>query len=89
MSILEANLTREERDKVREHDGYVKGHAEGFEEGHAEGLEEGKEIGKEIGKEEGILEEKLSLAVKLKVTSMSSEQISDVTGLLVEEIEQL
>ncbi len=85
MSILEANLTREERDKVREHDGYVKGHAEG----HAEGLEEGKAI----GKEEGILEENRRLnlehAVKLKSMGMSFEQISEVTELSIEEIETL
>ena len=30
MSVLEVNLTREERDKVREHDGYVRGLAEGI-----------------------------------------------------------
>ena len=73
MSVLEVNLTREERDKVREHDGYVKGLAEGKAKGVAE---ENCRLSREY-------------AFKMKSMGLTVEQIREITGLTEEEIEKL
>lgn len=65
MSVLEVNLTREERDKVREYDGYVRGK-----------LEENRRV-------------TLEFAVKMKSMQIPVEQISEITGLTIEEINNL
>ena len=53
----------------------------GREEGHEEGLKEGRE--------EGRMAEKRSIARNLKSMGLSCQQISQASGLTLEEIEQL
>ena len=57
----------------------------GREEGHEEGRVEGEAIGLEKGREE----EKRSIARNLKSMGLSVQQISQASGLTLEEIEQL
>ena len=54
-----------------------------------EGKEEGREEGKEEGKEEGREERNMEIAKTMKAEGFSSEQISRLTGLSIEEIEKL
>ena len=61
----------------------------GREEGREEGHEEGREEGHEEGREEGRMEEKRSIARNLKSMGLSFQQISQASGLTLEEIEQL
>ena len=61
----------------------------GREEGHEEGRVEGEAIGLEKGREEGREEEKRSIARNLKSMGLSVQQISQASGLTLEEIEQL
>ena len=77
MSILEVNLTLEERDAIREMDGYVRGKEEGL----AEGLEEGRSA--------GALEKSREIAKNLKAAGLDVKMIADNTGLTIEEIEDL
>ena len=69
--------------------GMEEGLAEGLEKGLAEGLAEGLEKGLAEGLEKGREEEKYSTARKMKAKGFSIEDISDCTGLTVEEIEKL
>jgi predicted transposase/invertase (TIGR01784 family) len=61
--------------------------------GHAEGREEGREEGRAEGRAEGLAEgeekKAISIAKNMKKKKMSTADISDVTGLTVEEIEKL
>ncbi|WP_316834901.1 Rpn family recombination-promoting nuclease/putative transposase [Pedobacter nutrimenti] len=59
---------------------------EGLTRSRIEGEELGKEIGKEIGKELGKVEKAIEIAVSLKKMGLSNEQISEATGLSIEEI---
>ena len=77
MSVLEVNLSAEEREEIRYQDGLIIGRAEGLAEGLAEGKAEGK------------AEEKQAVARKLKAMGLSVEQIKEATGLDEEEIEKL
>ena len=65
----------------------------GREEGHEEGRVEGEAIGLEKGRKEGLVEgrqeEKRSIARNLKSMGLSVQQISQASGLTLEEIEQL
>ena len=61
----------------------------GMEEGLAEGRKKGLAEGREKGLAEGREKEKLSTARKMKAKGFSIEDISDCTGLAVEEIEKL
>ena len=49
----------------------------------------GREEGHEEGREEGRMEEKRSIARNLKSMGLSIQQISQASGLTLEEIEQL
>jgi predicted transposase/invertase (TIGR01784 family) len=53
------------------------------------GREEGMELGLEKGMELGQLKSSFAIALKLKETGMSVDQISKITALSIEEIEQL
>ena len=66
-----------------------KGSEEGFEEGFEKGIEKGIENGIEKGIEKGRREEKFETARNLKSLGMTSEQIMQVTGLSLTEIESL
>lgn len=50
---------------------------------------EGFEEGEQKGQLEGRLEERLAIALKLKETGMSVDQIFEITELSIEEIEKL
>ena len=69
--------------------GLEKGRKEGREEGKEEGFKEGIEKGIKEGKEEGRNEEKRENARKLKKLGMATDVISQVTGLLKEDIDDL
>jgi predicted transposase YdaD len=66
-----------------------KGIAIGKEEGKAEGKAEGIAIGEEKGKAEGIAIGKQESAIKMLKKSISLEDISEITGLSIEEIKSL
>ena len=57
--------------------GYAEGHAEGHAEGLAEGIAEGRK------------DEKLNIARRLKAKNMRPEEILEITGLTLEEIEKI
>lgn len=61
----------------------------GVEKGRAEGRAEGREEGRAEGREEGREEEKLSNARRMKMKGYPAADISEITGLPVEEIEKL
>ncbi len=65
MSFLHVQLSQEEREEIREKDGYIK------------------------GKQEGTIEEKLATARRMKTSGFTPEQITQVTELSIEEIENL
>lgn len=52
-------------------------------------VQEGMEKGREEGREEGHLEEKRSIAQKMKSQGLALDLIADCTGLSIEEIEEL
>jgi predicted transposase/invertase (TIGR01784 family) len=60
-----------------------------FDEGKAEGLAEGKADGLAEGKAEGLAEGKAEIALQMKLKGLETSLISEVTGLSVEEIENL
>ena len=62
---------------------------DGIVQGKEEGRAEGKAEGKVEGKLEGKLEEKLEIAKKMKLRETSFDQISEITGLSIEEIEKI
>ncbi|MCQ2976196.1 MAG: hypothetical protein MJ211_15455, partial [Bacteroidales bacterium] len=68
--------------QLRYEAGVEKGRAEGREEGRAEGREEGREEERTKA-----YQDKLEMAKKMKSMNMSIEQISVVTGLSKNEIE--
>ena len=57
--------------------------------GVIEGEKRGKEIGKEIGKQEGLLEGKKEVAKKLLEKGLPIKDISELTGLTENEINQM
>lgn len=63
--------------------------AEGRVEGHAEGRVEGLAEGRAEGRAEGEHVRSVEIARKMKIKGMSVSDISDMTGLDVEEIEQI
>ena len=73
--------------------GMEEGHAQGLEEGRAQGLEEGRVQGLEEGRAEGLergrADERIKNARSMKELGVSSEVISQVTGLNVDEIDAL
>lgn len=60
-----------------------------FDEGKAEGLAEGKAEGLAEGKAEGLAEGKAEIALQMKLKGLETSLIAEVTGLSVEEIENL
>ncbi len=67
-----------------------KGLEQGLEQGLKKGIEEGMKQGIEKGIQEGIIQEKISVAKKmLSMEAIRIEQISQITGLSIEEIEKL
>ena len=70
-------------------EGHLEGHAEGRAEGHAEGRAEGLAEGRMEGEVIGVEKEKIRNAQKMKAKGYSVSDISDITGLSVQEIEEL
>ena len=66
-----------------------KAKAEGLKEGLQEGLQKGLEKGRKQGFEEGELKKTVVIAESLKKKGMSVQDISEVTGLSIEDIELL
>ena len=62
---------------------------EGEEKGRKEGIKEGMEKGMEKGIKEGRQEEQKIIAKKLKDKRLAMDEIVEITGLLISEIEQL
>ena len=77
----QANLTEEERARLEED---WKNYNDYF-----NTIDFAKKEGKEEGRAEGILKEKLENAKKMKEKGCTEEFISDITGLSIEEIENL
>ena len=74
-----------ERERIGIEQGRAEGHAAGLSEGHAAGLSEGKAI----GLEKGAAQEKRAIAKVMKEKSISNTEISEITGLSVEEVDRL
>lgn len=74
-------------------DGFAEGEEQGFakgeELGFAKGQEQGFAKGREEGREEGILNEKTENARKMKSKGYPLQDISEITGLSIDEIEAL
>ena len=65
------------------------GRLEGRLEGRKEGRKEGKEEGRKEGKEEGRKERDYEIALKMQKEGFTPQQISKITNLSIDEIEQL
>lgn len=86
--LLREELAEWDRNSMRaeaRREGLAEGKREGLEEGKREGLEKGMEE----GRKEGEREAKLETARKLLDKGIDIEIIADVTGLSVEELEEL
>ena len=57
--------------------------------GYKQGLERGREQGEKIGIKQGEINEKKEIAKKLKQKNLTLKEISEITGLSIEEIEKL
>ena len=85
MSFLYDMLTKEEMEEIREHDGYVRGHADGVQEGHASGIKE--ELAR--GTAEGAQAKQRDIATNMLAKGMDAALISELTGLSEEDISSL
>ena len=81
MSFLYDMLTKEEMEEIREHDGYVRG--------HADGVQEGKKLGIEEGHARGAAERNRDIATNMLAKGMDSSLISELTGLSEQDITEL
>lgn len=68
--------------------GYEQGIKRGLAEGRAQGLKEGLKEGREEGIKKGILETNLSIARMMKQKGYPTEEITAMTGLNIDEIEE-
>lgn len=68
--------------------GFEQGIKRGLAEGRAQGLKEGLKEGREEGIKEGILETNLSIARMMKQKGYPTEEITAMTGLNIDEIEE-
>ena len=97
MSFLYDMLTKEEMEEIREHDGYVRGHADGvqegkklgIEEGHASGVKEGHASGIKEGLARGIAENQRDIAANMLAKGMDAALISELTGLSEQDVAKL
>ena len=84
---LKNAIATAERDAEKR--GEDKGREEGRAEGRAEGLTEGLEKGRTEGLTEGMAKANLDNARKMKAKGFSVNDIAEITGLTLEEIETL
>lgn len=85
MSFLYDMLTKEEMEEIREHDGYVRGHADGVQEGKKLGIKEGLAR----GTTEGAQAKPRDIAANMLAKGMDAALISELTGLSEEDIAEL
>jgi len=89
----QANMTKEERAQYRHewkiYNDYFNSVDTAKKEGHAEGLKEGRAEGLMEGLEKGRAEEKIENAKKMKDKGSPLDFIADITGLTIEEINNL
>ena len=71
--------------KERERIGIEQGRAEG----HAAGLSEGRSEGEAIGLKKGAAQKQREIAKVMKEKNISNTEISEITGLSVEEVDKL
>ena len=71
------------------YDGYDEGYEKGITIGLERGLEQGLERGRATGREEGAYQNKLETARRLVARGFSAEDIADLTGLDLLQIEEL
>ena len=64
-------------------------HEQGLEQGRSEGLEQGIAQGRTEGEASGRAAEKLEMAKAMKAKGYSADEILELTGLPIEEIEEL
>ena len=73
MSFLYDMLTKEEMEEIREHDGYVRGHADGVQEGLTRGIaERNRDIAANM------LAMGMDIPVIAKATGLSEEAIAEL-----------
>ena len=89
MSFLYDMLTKEEMEEIREHDGYVRGHADGVQEGKKLGIEEGHASGIKEGLARGAAERNRDIATNMLAKGMDAALISELTGLSERDIAEL
>ena len=89
VGMMFKELTQEEAREMSRQDGYDLGIEEGIEQGRCEGFAEGEKIGEERGEASGRAEREIEMAKAMKDRSYSIDEISELTGLSAEEIEQL
>ena len=89
VGMMFKELTQEEAREMSRQDGYDLGIEEGIEQGRNEGFAEGEKIGEERGEASGRAEREIEMAKAMKDRSYSIDEISELTGLSAEEIEQL
>ena len=89
MSFLYDMLTKEEMEEIREHDGYVRGHADGVQEGKKLGIEEGHASGLKEGLARGIAENQRDIAANMLAMGMDISVITKATGLSEDAIAEL
>ena len=69
--------------------GLKEGKKKGLKEGKEQGLKEGKQQGLKEGKQQGLKEGKIEIAKKLLSKNIDIKEISNITGLPIDEIERL
>ena len=69
--------------------GLKEGHKLGREEGKKIGREEGKKIGREEGEKIGAKKAKIDIVTKLLERNLSISEISEISGISIDEIEQI
>ena len=66
-----------------------KGVLEGIQKGLQQGLQQGIQQGLQQGVQKGVLQEKVETVQRMKAKGFSAEDISEIAGLTVEEVEEL
>ena len=85
VGMMFRELTQEEAREMSRQDGYDLG----IEQGRSEGFAEGEKIGEERGRTEGEASKALEMAKAMKNKGYSTDEISELTGLLSDEIKTL
>ena len=87
MTLAERLIQKGKAEGIAE--GMAEGKAEGIKIGATQGMSKGIEIGKQEGKQEGILETSRKIVLNAVAMGMPKEDIMKMTGLTMEELEQI